>query len=759
MEYLKVTKVDDVIIYRRGQKHLGTLHLTTHHIIFTIKNEEDKDRKPIELWFCYPMIERVDFNRGSALLYEIDSNLVDNNGNLIIDYNNTNNNNSSIISTSSLATTASEFTNTLSNGFGFGNIINSNSSNNNNNNNNNINEDMNELSIKDEGDGIKDFNEIGIEKRQYDIESKQRELCRGASIRIQFRDFNYISFDFKNILKGNDVFESMFKLTCIENIEKLYAFIYQPIRIETKFNSWNDYNVKKEFERQGLIFDDEGKEGEEEINIGSKKWRISKINSKYEICSTYPKELIIPKSISDTILKHTVKFRSKNRFPTLTYYYKKNGCCIIRCSQPLVGIKQNRSIQDEKLIYEIFKTNKLEDKKNLIIDARPITNAMAQVALGAGSEIMENYGENNKKIFLNIENIHVMRDSLNKIKILLKNNDVNNNNKIKINKELLNKSGWLEYISKILKSTELLVKYIKFEKVNLLIHCSDGWDRTTQICSLVEICIEPYYRTIEGFIILIEKEWISFGHRFNERCGILQNDFKFFNNTEDSKFQKIKNLNQRFKFQQNIKLESPIFQQFLDCLYQILIQNPKKFEFNERFLRRLIYHLYSCQYGTFLVNNEKEKFEYKLNERTRSVWDYFKSRKSEFLNKEYEKPGDDGDDGDDDVINIDYGSVSSSSSSKAIPLTEQSPSAGPAESGERERVDRPAIVVCCVLCALGAGETGSGEVTGRGGVLIVDAAAAAAAADAADAAYNCNNPQFASALLHTASFSSAGHPN
>lgn len=99
---------------------------------------------------------------------------------------------------------------------------------------------------------------------------------------------------------------------------------------------------------------------------------------------------------------------------------------------------------------------------------------------------------------------------------------------------------------------------------------------------------------------------------------------------------------------------------------------------------------------------------------------------------------------------------SSSSSSKAIPLTEQSPSAGPAESGERERVDRPAIVVCCVLCALGAGETGSGEVTGRGGVLIVDAAAAAAAADAA---YNCNNPQFASALLHTASFSSAGHPN
>jgi hypothetical protein len=34
-----------------------------------------------------------------------------------------------------------------------------------------------------------------------------------------------------------------------------------------------------------------------------------------------------------------------------------------------------------------------------------------------------------------------------------------------------------------------------------------------------------------------------------------------------------------------------------------------KFEFNERFLRRLLYHLYSCQYGTFLFNNEKERVE------------------------------------------------------------------------------------------------------------------------------------------------------
>lgn len=35
--------------------------------------------------------------------------------------------------------------------------------------------------------------------------------------------------------------------------------------------------------------------------------------------------------------------------------------------------------------------------------------------------------------------------------------------------------------------------------ISVVVHCSDGWDRTAQVCSMAAIMLDPFYRTIEGF--------------------------------------------------------------------------------------------------------------------------------------------------------------------------------------------------------------------------------------------------------------------
>lgn len=65
--------------------------------------------------------------------------------------------------------------------------------------------------------------------------------------------------------------------------------------------------------------------------------------------------------------------------------------------------------------------------------------------------------------------------------------------------------------SLVLQAAVKIARLIDKKKSSVLVHCSDGWDRTTQLVALTQLVLDPYYRTIEGFEVLIEKEWLAFG--------------------------------------------------------------------------------------------------------------------------------------------------------------------------------------------------------------------------------------------------------
>ncbi|XP_067934289.1 myotubularin-related protein 13-like [Watersipora subatra] len=178
--------------------------------------------------------------------------------------------------------------------------------------------------------------------------------------------------------------------------------------------------------------------------------------------------------------------------------------------------------------------------------------------------------------------------------------------------KLVAESGWLVQIQSILQYAGACVDLLDAQGASVILALEDGWDITAQITSIAEMLLDPYYRTFEGFHTLIEKEWLSFGHRFSYRsCQMMKNQSTAF---------------------------APMFLQFLDVVHQIHLQFPMSFEFNQFYLKFLAYHHLSNRFRTFMLDSEYERLEagWLLDDRPRigmaaadftanmgnSIWDY-----------------------------------------------------------------------------------------------------------------------------------------
>ncbi|XP_011949007.1 PREDICTED: myotubularin-related protein 7 isoform X3 [Cercocebus atys] len=368
---------------------------------------------------------------------------------------------------------------------------------------------------------------------------KQATTATGCPLLIRCKNFQIIQLIIPQERDCHDVYISLIRLARPVKYEELYCFSFNPmLDKEEREQGWVLIDLSEEYKRMGLP---------------NHHWQLSDVNRDYRVCDSYPTELYVPKSATAHIIVGSSKFRSRRRFPVLSYYYKDNHL-----------------------------------------------NAMANRAAGKGYENEDNYS-NIKFQFIGIENIHVMRNSLQKMLEVCELKSPSMSDFL----WGLENSGWLRHIKAIMDAGIFIAKAVSEEGASVLVHCSDGWDRTAQVCSVASLLLDPHYRTLKGFMVLIEKDWISFGHKFNHRYGNLDGDPKEI---------------------------SPVIDQFIECVWQLMEQFPCAFEFNERFLIHIQHHIYSCQFGNFLCNSQKERRELKIQERTYSLWAHLWKNRADYLN-------------------------------------------------------------------------------------------------------------------------------
>lgn len=184
-------------------------------------------------------------------------------------------------------------------------------------------------------------------------------------------------------------------------------------------------------------------------------------------------------------------------------------------------------------------------------------------------------------------------------------------------------SEWTAQVRTLLSGAYSCAEALHRRGQSVLVHCSDGWDRTAQVCALVQVMLDPFFRTTAGFCTLVAKEWCAFGHPFQRRQGHGRELLppgsgssrragggKAGGEADDSDI-------------------SPVFLLFLDAVTQLVQTFPAAFEFKPRLLLLIAHHSYSCRFGTFLCDNERERTQSGIAYRTPSLWGHIASQASE----------------------------------------------------------------------------------------------------------------------------------
>ncbi|KAG5190977.1 Myotubularin-like phosphatase domain-containing protein [Tribonema minus] len=544
------------------------------------------------------------------------------------------------------------------------------------------------------------------------IDRIERDRSKGASkssAAADLGDLRFLRLILQRVEDTERAFAALVSYAFPAQIELLFAFSHRLLSDAAERDG--AYDAATEFERQGVTLPRFGGD--------RSPWRFTLLNHDYSLCGSYPHLLVVPQATPDGDLQAIAGFRSEGRLPALTWGRQRDHASIWRSSQPRVGMQQATCPQDEGMLDVLARCG---DGVLRIVDCRPRANAMANMAAGVRCgdgvlrivdcrlranvmanmaadapqlqtvcklqrlQIADRYGyegaasyPSSQLTFMDIGNIHVMRQSLARLEQLALSPQTSDAKWSALVEDtwsaLVEDTGWLGHVRTVLSASWVTAYHAHWDRTPVLVHCSHGWDRTSQVAALAQLLLDPHYRTLAGFRTLIEKDWLSFGHPFQLRhqhgvarpggrddqrspvfLQFLDCVWQLLNQFLDCVWQLL---------DQFLDCVWLLLNQFLDCVWQLRNQFPSAsefngryllcmadhlhscrfaittrhhhlpplchacppqfpsaFEFNGRYLLCMADHLHSCRFGTFLLDSERERREAQLAERCASMWTY-----------------------------------------------------------------------------------------------------------------------------------------
>ncbi|KAK0054062.1 myotubularin-related protein 10 [Biomphalaria pfeifferi] len=397
---------------------------------------------------------------------------------------------------------------------------------------------------------------------------KRRRLLPGMNIttqtkylEIHCKDFQIHSFGFKFTIKENaqKITDAIVRFSYPGKENLLFAF-------EFGHNSHLDEKPPPEFLEQGDW------ERELERLQCQSLWRVCNVNYGFHISDCLPEYFVIPSSLQNNDINKAAAQFVDNRIPTWSYTYCVNGASLVKMSQ-LQPESDFKNLEDKML--SAVKESSGNEKDLFVLDLSRHCPSLADVrtshekfrAIIMTDSAKDFYGSDSRW-YSNLEN-----------------------------------SQWLQQVSSCLNVSNLVVNQMIRESVTVVLKEEYCCDMSCLVSSLVQLQLDPEYRTQEGFQSLVQREWVVMGHPFQKRLNLIWNA-----NSETE--------------------QAPIFLLFLDCVWQLLQQFPSSFAFTETYLTSLWDTVHVGIFDTFLFNNVRHRRQFLQNGRRLtllslpSVWDW-----------------------------------------------------------------------------------------------------------------------------------------
>ena len=408
---------------------------------------------------------------------------------------------------------------------------------------------------------IKDI-EVVIDSRVLNFEDfLNAEAVNYEKLAIRCKDFREITLTFQ------------FQTGVLQFMQSLWAKLFKRIEIANEVHSPKSCPIDS-------FFDEKSWKNElDRIGVNNRKvrWKIMRTNLNFECCRMLGPFSVIPNSIEGAVVARTGFTHENCRYMTWCWTNNETMVSLIRCSEP-------KTILNNSYLNKIISTMN-KSKTHLVVNRARLKDYCPSEETIAYS-------------FEKLWNTLILKDEMSFFRHF-------------------ESSKWLLHIQSFLRAARHTARTIILDKNPVAVMDATGADISCIVTALVQILIDPYYRTIHGLINLINKEWISSGYPF----GFTLMSMNYTINEQSSVFR-------------------PTFVLFLDCIHNIISQYPLEFEYTDYFLIRILDHIFEGKCPVFMFKSIKSMTAlYTINQiddMIKLFWNEVLSEQNSYFNPLYQ---------------------------------------------------------------------------------------------------------------------------